>query len=299
LATAAAFAVPTAARAQAPLAVKLGTNSNEANAEAYYAQDAGIFAKNGLAVEMVTLGGGAAIAAAIAGGSLQAGSSNTLSLAVAKSRGLPFIAIAPGATHDTSKPTSMMAVAPDSPVHTAKDLNGKIVAGISIGGLDNLAALAWVDRFGGDAASIKFVEIPPTAIADALEQKRIDAGLLPEPYLERELKRVRTIGKSYDGIGSLFQQVVWVAHMDWVAKNPATARSLAASLLQGEAWALDNPTQAAAILSKYTKQPVDRIRQTTAKAFDPALIQTLLDSAYKYKLLSQPMRAADLIWTGR
>jgi NitT/TauT family transport system substrate-binding protein len=204
-----------------------------------------------------------------------------------------------GATHDTNRPTSMVAVAPDGPIRSAKDLNGKIVAGISIGGLDNLAMLAWIDKNGGDAASVKFVEIPPTAIADALEQGRIAAGLLPEPYLERELKRVRLLGKSYDGIAPLFQQVVWIANVEWVTKNPAIARALATSILQGQAWAQENPVQAAAILSKYTRQPVDRIRQTTAKTFDPALIQPLLDSAYKYKLLPQQMKAADLFWTGR
>ena len=245
------LAVRAPARAQTLTPIKIGHAGNETNAEAYYAQDAGVFTKNGLSVELIRMPGGAAVAAAIAGGSLQAGSSNTLSLAVSKSRGLPFMAIAPGATYDTNRPTSMIAVKPDGPVHTAKDLNGQIVGGISIGGIDNLAVLSWIDRFGGDSNTVKFVEIPPVTVAEALETGRIAASTLPEPYLGAQLqaKKIRTIGKSYDGIAPLFELSLWIADGEWANKNPAVTRAIAASLIQGQTWAQENSAQAATILS--------------------------------------------------
>jgi NitT/TauT family transport system substrate-binding protein len=287
------------ARAQTLVPIKLGHAGNETNAEAYYAQDSGIFTKNGLSVELQAMRGGAAVAAAISGGALQAGSSNTLSLAVSRARGLPFLAIAPGATYDTNKPTSMIAVKPDGPVHGGRDLNGQIVGGISIGGIDNLAMLSWIDKNGGEASTVKFVEIPPVTVADALEAGRIAASTLPEPYLTAQARRIRTIGKSYDGIAPFFELSLWIADGEWANKNPAVTRALASSLVQGAAWAWENPNRAAAILSKYTSQPVDHIRQETAKTLEPGQIQPMLDGAYKYKLLPRQMRAAEIIWTGR
>ena len=50
------------------------------------------------------------------------------SLAAAVERGLPFALIAGAGLYSTAKPTSMMIVAKNSPLKTAKDLSGKTVA---------------------------------------------------------------------------------------------------------------------------------------------------------------------------
>jgi NitT/TauT family transport system substrate-binding protein len=286
--------------AQAATAVAIGVNSNESNAEAFYAKDSGIFARNGLDVDVNVLNGGAAVASAITGGTLQIGASNVLSLATAIAKGLPFVAIAPAAIHDTAHPTSGILVAPQGPIHNARDLNGKIISGISIGGLDQLAALAWVDKFGGDSSTVKYIELPPPAVPIALEQNRISAGLVGEPLLSDQMATgLRLLGHGYDGIAPHFEIVAWFAKRDWVAANPDVVRAFSASLAQGGAWAAANPEPGMASLSKWTKTKVTKLRMEVAKTLDPALLRPLLDSAYKYKFLPRPVPPSDLIWNGR
>ena len=61
------------ARAQGLTPLRVGATANDTYAEAYYAQDLGIFTKAGLAVEITTFTNGAAVSSAIAAGALDVG----------------------------------------------------------------------------------------------------------------------------------------------------------------------------------------------------------------------------------
>jgi ABC-type nitrate/sulfonate/bicarbonate transport system substrate-binding protein len=75
---------PIAVRAQtAPVALRIGTGTVEANAQIFYAADMGFFKKNGLDVEVVKLRSGTTTMAAIVAGDLQCGVANVLSLGAA------------------------------------------------------------------------------------------------------------------------------------------------------------------------------------------------------------------------
>jgi NitT/TauT family transport system substrate-binding protein len=230
---------------------------------------------------------------------LQAGASNVLSLATAIARGLPFAAIAPATVAESAHPTSGVVVAANGPIRTVKDLDGKVVSGISLGGIDQLGAYSFIDRYGGDSSTIKYIELPPPGVPSALEAGRIAAGLVPEPLLSEVLAggKVRSLGHSYDGIGARFMSVVFFAKRDWANANAALVSTFAASLIAGEAWADANPAAATASLGRWTKTTVDRRRMVTTKTLDPALLQPLLDSAFKYKLLPRKLEASELIWS--
>src|SRR6185312_9327328 len=116
-----------AASAQTSAPLKLGVGMVEANAQGYYGADAGFFKQAGVNVEIQQMRAGTAIAAAIAGGSLQAGVSNVVSLGAAHQRGIPFVIIAPGAYYDAKYPTAAAVVAPNSPIKSGKDLEGKVI----------------------------------------------------------------------------------------------------------------------------------------------------------------------------
>jgi NitT/TauT family transport system substrate-binding protein len=292
------IAAPALARADVP-ALHVGMNTNEITAQAYYAQEAGIFKKNGVNVEIEKLPGGNAVASAIIGGSLQAGASNCMSFATSVLKGLPFIAIAPGAISDAAHPLSGIVVAADSPVRGAKDLTGKVISLNSIGSTDQLAAMAWLDGNGGDAKSVQFLEIPPAAVTQALAQNRIAASLMFEPFLSLgRAAGLRLIGDPYVAIAPRFLATLWIATPAWANDNKSTAHALAKSLVEGTQWSLSNTERAVALLSDWTSMKVDRLRQPMATTLDPAMLQPLLDVAVKYKLLAHPLAAADLIWKG-
>jgi NitT/TauT family transport system substrate-binding protein len=301
-AVAAASFVPLPARAQStPLHLRVGTGTVEANAQIFYAADNGFFKKNGLDIEVVKLRSGTTTMAAIVAGDLQCGVANVLSLGAAHQRTVPLIMFAPGAYYDGAVPTTTLVVAPDSALKTAKDLNGKTVAVISVGGLDQLALDAYVDRNGGDLSAVKCIEVPPSAMADALAQGRIAAAVMNDPEMSQalEAKQVKVIANGYDAIAKLFMQTAWFSTQDWLDKNKDVAKRVADALVAGGQWGMSNPEAAALILAKWTGSKEARPRIRFANKLDPALIQPVYDSALKYKLLAGQVTAADFVWNGK
>jgi NitT/TauT family transport system substrate-binding protein len=292
------IAAPSFARADTA-ELNVGLNSNEITAQAYYAQEAGIFKKNGLNVNLQKMAGGNVVAAAIVGGSLQVGASNCMSFASSVIKGLPFTAIAPGAISEAGHPFSGVVVAGDSPIRSAKDLAGKVISVNSLGSTDQLAALAWLDANGGDAKSAQFIEIPPAAVPQALAQGRIAASLMFEPYLSLgRAAGLRVLADPYVAIAPRFLGTLWVATPTWANANKTAAHAFAKSVVEGTQWSLANQGRAVELLSDWTNMKVDKLRQPMATTLDPAMLQPLLDAAFKYKLLPRPLVAADLIWKG-
>jgi NitT/TauT family transport system substrate-binding protein len=281
--------------------LRIGTGTVEANAEVYFAQELGLFKKAGLDVTIVPLRSGTTIAAAMLAGDLQYGVSNVLSLAVAHLRDVPFVIIAPAGMWDTGNPIEMVVVAPNATIASGKDLTGKIVGGISLGGLDELAMRAYIDKGGGDWTQVKFVEVPPSAMAEALAQGRIAAAELPAPELTVALaaKTVKGIAGGYDAISKQFLNTAWFGMREFVAKNPDTTRKVAGALIAGGEWAMANQVAAAGLVGKYLNFKEDRMTTRFGTKLDAAAIQPCFDAASKYKLLSAPVSAADMVWSGR
>ena len=293
---------PLRATAQsAPVKLRVGTGTVEANAQIFYAADMGFFKKNGLDVEVVKLRSGTTTMAAIVAGDLQCGVANVLSLGAAHQRNVPLVMIAPGAYYDGNAPTTIMVVAPDSPLKTAKDLNGKTVAVISVGGLDQLALDAYVDKNGGDLSSVKCIEVPPSAMAEALAQGRIGAAVMNDPELSQalEAKQVKVLANGYDAIAKLFMQTAWFSTQDWLAQNKDVARRFSDALVAGGQWGMSNPEPASVILAKYTGSKEAKPKIRFASKLDPALIQPVYDSGFRYKLLPGQVSAADFSWNGK
>jgi ABC-type nitrate/sulfonate/bicarbonate transport system substrate-binding protein len=288
---------PQAAMAQAPVSLTVGCGSTEFDAEAYYAKELGFFQKAGLNVVIQRLRGGPDVQAAVAGGSFQIGDTNVLSLAEAKQRGQSITVIAPGADYTAAAPTSLLVVMPDSPVHSAKDLAGMTVAGISVGGLDQLYIDAWLDKNGGDINSVKFTELPPSAMVPALEAGRIAAASLSEPFLDMNRSKLRVLARDVEALAPNSMITAWFTTSEWAANNPAAVKAFAGAIGEAAVWANKNPEAAAKILAKYMAIEEPRTHAHYAERLVPALVQPILDNAAKYKLLNAPMTYAELTGT--
>ena len=155
----------------------VATIPSDAGAEPFFGIDRGFFAKAGLDVHLDTQSSGPAIAAAVAGGALDVGFSNTISIATAHKRGLPFTFIAPASVYVSAAPTSLLMVRKDSPLRTARDFNGKTIGANALKNIAQYAPSLWIDRNGGDSSTLRFVEMPADEQAAALEQGRIDGGM--------------------------------------------------------------------------------------------------------------------------
>jgi NitT/TauT family transport system substrate-binding protein len=287
------------ASAQTAPVVHVGVSAFEAQAEAYYAQDLGLFKRAGLNIDVQQFPGGSTIVAAIVGGALQIGAGNPLPLATAHEHGIDVVLIAPGALFDAAQPmNSGFMIAANSTVRTGKDLNGKTLAVNALHSVDQIAASAWVDRNGGDSTTLTFLEIPNSAMSDAIGDGRVAAAMVADPGFTMGITsgKVRVLANANDAIAKRFMVTGFFSTRAWADANPGVARKFAAAINEAAAWAVKNPAAAAAVLRKYLNVTTTQAHEYHVRTLDPVLLQPLLDAAAHYKVLPQPLDARSLMW---
>lgn len=294
-------AAPARAQTAALVPIRVGAINIESAAEGYYADEMGFFKRAGLGASVSAMSSAGAIVAAAMGGALDFVPTNCVTLAQAYAKGLPLYLIAPGAVYSSNDPTTELAVAPDSPYRVPRDLNGKKIAVLTLGGFLQVAIQNWLDQNGGDSKTVSFIELPSPEIVPALASKRIDAAGLPEPFLTKAKSgnEVRFIAAPYSSVGKRLMLSAWIANRAWVDANPATVRKFADAIRATAQWADKNQKATAVILTKHTRVPLDVIenmrRDPFAIRMDTAAIQPIIDVCAKYGLIPRRFTASDLL----
>jgi NitT/TauT family transport system substrate-binding protein len=270
---------------------------------AYYAADNGYFKKAGLDAQFLGIANGAAITAAVLGGSADVGYSNVISLALAHSRGLPITILFPANLHVHEAPTAgLLSVLKTSSITSAKDFSGKVVA---VSGLNNIADLAvrnWIDKNGGDSKTVKSVELPFPEMKPAVEAGRIDAAecdTTSDATLGKPGDSLRLIASTFDAISPRFAPSVWFSTTDWVSKHPAQVKAFVAGMRESAQWAPAHHRESAVILAKYTHVTPEQIdafkRATYGEHLTPELIQPNIDLAVKYGVIKTAFNVSEMI----
>lgn len=266
--------------------------------EVQYAQAGGMVDQSGLSVQVQNLYAGAAVQAAIAGGSADIGLTNVSSLATAREKGLPLVMIAPAGLYTSKEPSSVLMVAADSTAKTARDLNGKTIAVNGLHSISQLGPQIWIDKNGGDSTSVHFIDMPFAEMPQALATHRIDAALLAEPQATLAKKVARVFAPVYDAIGTRFLITAWFSTAAWVTANPDLARKFAAMIYRTAAWANTHHAKTAEVLVSVTKLDPGIVRAMPRVVFDesqdPASLKPHLDAALKYGLITKPVAPEDL-----
>jgi NitT/TauT family transport system substrate-binding protein len=208
--------------------------------------------------------------------------------------------IAAAALYASAAPTSVLMVPKDSPLKTAKDLDGKT---LGVNGLKNIAEYApsmWIDKNGGDASTVKFVEVSPQEGPAALDAHRLDAAFVAEPQITQAKATSRVFAKPYDVLGEGWMIAGYFTTRQWVEAHPDLLRKFQAAMHETAVWANANPDKSADILAKYTKLDPALVRASYRAKFGESLsaaaIQPTIDLAAHYKLLDS-FPAANLIYT--
>jgi len=302
LAAATTLGLPRLARAADPTALQLGTMGADGSAEPFYGTDHNFFKDAGFDVKITVMANGAQIASAVAGGSLEIGYGTVITLAQAHLRGLEFRLIAPALVYTAPALTNIVMTGKTSNVKAAADLNGQTVAVNGLRDLTQYEMQAWIDQNGGDAKTVKLIEMPFSEMGAALEANRVAAAIFAEPFATAAQTQARYLGNASLAIGKHYMVTGWVATTDWLAKNGATAKRLQAVMLQIARWANANHADTQKIILKYTKITPEvagkMVRSTygDTKA-DAALLQPVIDLAVKYGDM-QRVPAGELLWQG-
>jgi NitT/TauT family transport system substrate-binding protein len=296
---AAAVAGAPAARASAAVPLRIATLPIDASALAYYAQDVGYFQADGFDVSIQNIANGAAIAAGIASGSLDVGWSNIVSLAAAYKHGIPVAVIAAGGLYERGSKTSLLMVRKDSALRTAADLEGKTIGCTGLTNIGQFGPELWIDKNGGSSSAVHFIEFPLPQLPAALEQGRIDAAWLAEPFIQVATPYARVFAPCFDVVAPRWMLGAWFTTPAWAAAHKDVVEKFRATMAKTAAWANRNHAQSALILAKYAKiDPAVAAHMTRvpyASGVDAGEMQPVIDLAARYGALTATFPAQELI----
>jgi NitT/TauT family transport system substrate-binding protein len=268
-----------------------------------YAQNAGLFRKAGLDVVQQRGTTGAVVAQAVIGGAMDIGKASLTSLVAAYARGIPFVLVAPSALYRKDHATSGLIVAANSPLHTALDLQGKVIACTAIGDISYLGLRALIDTQGGDSSTLRWIELPTSSVALAVEEGRVDAGLTTEPYMSEDIRagKVRWFVDGLTGFQHPILEGAFFSTRDYVGKNRDVVARFAKVLEQAATYTDAHETETIPLYVAATgvnPQVAARMHHSyTALSFEPSLIQPVVDLAAKYKLIPQRFDAREFMAT--
>lgn len=294
------LAMASAASAQVTT-IHVVTPPVDSAAEVFFAKEMGFFAEHGLDVDIQPGTNGSAMASAVASDAVDIGYSDLVTLAKAYLKGIPFVAIAPAALWTSTAPVAGLVVLSTSPIKNAKDLSGKVIAIPGLATLAEYSPRAWIDQNGGDSSSVKFIEMPYSAMPAALTAERIDSAYISEPFLAVVKNNVRILGYAHNAVAKQFLQSAWFTTPQWARDHQDAVKRFAAAMRETAVWANQKRNQAksAEILAKYTKIDPAVIaameRAVFAERLTASSIQPAIDVSAKYGKF-EPFPADRLIY---
>jgi NitT/TauT family transport system substrate-binding protein len=292
-----------AAAAQTPglTTLHVSSTANDDVTSLIYAQQAGLFHNVGLDVVFQASNSGSAVAAAVASGAIDIGKSSTIPLINAHGRNIPFVTIAAASYHHDRRLDSALVAATDGGPRTARELNGKIV---SVAGLQDttwLATRAWSDANGGNSETIRFIEVPGSSVLSALDQKRIDAGTMSEPYITQNVKsgKARLLAPYLDAISLNWYLALYFTTGEFLQKNRPVIARFQKALSQAAVYCNAHQAETVAMMSTVTGLDPAMLAQVTRATFptglDVRFLQPVVNSAAKYKLIDRAFDAREMI----
>jgi NitT/TauT family transport system substrate-binding protein len=303
-ATAGLVAAPAFARAQSLTKLRIAAGADGDCVAALWGASSGIFAKYGLDVDVMRLNSGSAVAAAVAGGSIDIGKSSAFNMITAHAKGIPFVIEAPCTFYLASASDFAILVAKDSKARDGRDLAGKIVAVPALGDYSTITTLAWIDKNGGDSKTVKFLEIPPSAMGDSVAAGRVDAAVIAEPLLSQFVSsgKCRVFGRPIDALGKRMIVTVYFCTADFAQKNADVLARFRKGLDEAAAYALAHRTQMIPVVAKYTALDPAMVAlqqapnlANAASLRDVSLIQPTIDAAATYKAIPKSFPVKELI----
>jgi NitT/TauT family transport system substrate-binding protein len=267
----------------------------------WYAMDSGLFRRAGIAIDNQKVASGSASTLGVVTGNYNIADTNALSAILGVARGVPITVIITAGMYDGA-PDWVGAIAKkDSPLQTAADLNGKVVGTTGARDINGMAFSNWVDTHGGDSKQLRILEVPYTAIAPAVEEGRVDIGLLLQPFLAASLTRpgIRLFADPFQGFGRTATSV-WIANKPWHDANQEVVRRFVRVMREASAYANSHRSETAALLAQRTGGDVETIRKGGRETFNnefaqPRDLQPIVDLALKYGVLDKRVDPTDVI----
>jgi NitT/TauT family transport system substrate-binding protein len=301
LALAAAVVLGGSASADDTLRMVMGQINNWENQSPSLGQDAGIYKKHGLVVEMTgSAGAGETVQAVISGSADLGGGVGVAGALRAMAKGAPIRIILPAFTGTSDLYWYVKA---DSPIKSLKDLTDKnTIAYSTNGSSSNNIVIAFVEELGAKAKPTPTGSQPGTLTA--VMSGQVDVGWAAPPFGLQDLKdgKIRIIARGSD-VPSLRGQTVRsiiVNTNSLKTKHDAIMRFVDA-YREAVDWMYADP-KAMEMYAAKTKVSLDIVKQS-AKDFQPkqtmqsdkmADMDGIVRDAVKLKFLDKPLTKEEI-----
>jgi NitT/TauT family transport system substrate-binding protein len=262
----------------------------------------GFLTDAGLKTERIVLGTGDIIRSALASGEVDIVAMGTDGLIRARAAGFDWKMLYPADIYDSQFADAALVVRADSPIKSAKDLEGKIVAAAA-GNVASIVVASYMRANGADNAKIKGVDIPYAQTLAALQSKQIDAGHIIEPFLTVGVNagQIRVLHNDLDEISKRFMVSGYVARTKWIDENPEKVSRFTEGMNKSTKFVDSNPADVLPILAEESKIDLNTLKlffpkhyviDTTIKASE---IQPVIDFLIREKQITKPMTIADAV----
>ena len=214
-----------AGRAAGLPVVKVAITPIEAACQAYYRQSNGYTSKAGIDLDLTVMSSSPVILQALLSGTYDVAHGAITTLILARAKGLPIVIIAPSGFVRKGDSQGWIAVPPNSTIKSPRDFGGKTFAVSALGTQAELLPRAWIDKNGGDSTTVKFIEMPFPAIADAIEAGRADCGFLVEPFAIIATKKgqIKLLTDCADAVAPEFLATAWCGDVS-LGEGPPRSR---------------------------------------------------------------------------
>jgi len=298
-----ALLLPAAAGA-APM-LRVGSIPIAGNVALYCAMDYGGLAAEGIEIQSTDFQSGTRIVEALAGGSLDIGLSATLSVLQAVQQGLDLVIVAPASfkASDNRAPTSALVARKDAGIAGPAQLRGKTIAVNSLRSLDYLIAAEYLGRGGVSPRDVTWQELSYPHIVPALDNARVDAAFVAEPFLSilRNGDRVTILSTALDIIpGS--STASYTALRSWTQSRPAVLEAFLRGLRRGIDVCERDPQKMRDALVKHTGVKPALAQQIGLPVLRPTLravdLLPLMELARRHELLVRDVDIERLLSPG-
>jgi len=260
----------------------------------------GIFQRAGLDVQVQRLNSGAAVSAAVIGGSLDIGKSSIFGLIAAFVKGVPIVLEAVADVYDTNAPNTGFVVAKTSSINLPRDLAGKTIASPALGDLFSTVSGAWIDANGGNHAASSFIELPIPLIVNAIAAGRVDGAMLVDPYFQQAQDSgvCRVIGHPFDIVAKYFGVTYYYALKSYAQANADAMARFRRGLAEASTYALAHKSEVVPVVVDYTKLDkalIDKMPLDIGVGMDQAPLQAVIDFAARIKSIPASFPATQMI----
>jgi NitT/TauT family transport system substrate-binding protein len=271
-------------------------------APVYLGIEQGFFEEQGIDLQPQLAQGGAAIVPAVVSGENDFGFSNMTSLLVARSEGLPLQVVSAGSatTGDVEEDYSVVMVTEDSEIEDAADLEGVTVAVNTLNNIGDTTIRNVVAEAGGDPAEVEFVEMAFPDMPSALEEGRIDAAWMNEPFVTTGLQDgARVVAANYAGTHEELAAATYFATEELVASDPELVERFTEAMRTSAEYAEANPEEARAILGTYTEIDEEVAAELILPRWygevNEESVQLLSDLAAEHGLIDEALDATEVL----